>query len=875
MSPRAVAVWLDGWLTVIQELLLAVDEYLVKKDYRLQALSLLSSFVRLQPPHLHLVLQTPMIHHLLNSLLIDTSATVVDLALTVLVMFIPHITSCLVSILPKLLLTYARVLCWDQYYRKIGEMADPAEAQEPNQQSENGSSVLGIDESWEQLQCSVDTVDAIAPQANYLFTFLYGLFPLNFMNFVRKPRRYLKMKSYPRADDLDLRQGLIRTRTEEHRRVHLLHPSFFTTTPEDELIDNRWLKTDPADLVTECMGLCIAVSHTLNDPGPPPTAKLPEIPKPPGQKNGTKNEALLSSDEETTVATPSGDAKSTSWRNTQSTTITIPTSPFNVEPGRLPVRESSGASLRDMASHSRNNSPEKSEPNERPATAGQSSPTRQSSRPSSSEKHLHSLQGFAQTVSLSPYPHSALPIGNANNTAALQREIMLLKNDLNFERYLKQQHLAHIGNLQRKSVSEATVASETENLLNTNRNLKAKLIKANDLYTQLKKETMTSRSQAKKYEEQLSSKLKAYREEEKRWQMEASQLHHELEKAQNECEHLKNLIVESELREQHTRNNLIALQRDLEDMDTLRAQLRDAEAKLQKYELRDLDFQRTREDHERFRNELETVKLELQARDVERDRTKKAYDYKIAVLEARLRSAQVPQPGQLPASVQQMIDSALAGTNAKLAQLRKSHAKLLQKYADLELRNLELEAPSEQRTMTAPGTSAGNPARANSVLSLTRYADDATGPAASLGSAVARRNSHRAAAAGRKPHAFSDPSFFEENLLPENDDVVATQKPLSANAISLSLDRDRERLPMRLESLADIKPGVQEQGDSVGILPIHGLEDQELKAQHDFAPRPTESLPSSRSGFGGEGGGGLSGKPLSSSQVRVYGRGMW
>jgi hypothetical protein len=789
----------------------------------------------------------------------DTSATAVDLALTVLVMFIPHITSCLVSILPKLLLTYARILCWDQYYKKAAEASDQAEAQESNQQSENGSSVFDIDESWEQLQHSVDTVDAPAPQANYLFTFLYGLFPLNFMNFVRKPRRYLKMKSYPRADDLDLRQGLIRTRTEEHRGVHLLHQSFFTTTPEDELIDNRWLKTDPADLVTECMGLCIAVSHTLKDPGPPPTAKLPDIPKLPARKSSTKHEALLSSDEETIAATPTADAKSISWRNTQSTTMTVPTSPLN-DFGRSPVHRSSKTSLLDPVPHSGN------ETNEKSVTNGQTSPVRQSSRPPSSEKHLHGLQGFAQTVSLNPNPHSSLPAGVANNTAALQREIMLLKNDLNFERYLKQQHLAHIGNLQRKSVSEATVASETENLLNTNRNLKAKLVKANDLYTQLKKETMTSRSQAKKYEEQLSTKLKAYREEEKRWQLEASQLHHDLEKAQNECEHLKNLIVESELREQHIRNKLVTLQRDFEDLDTLRMQLRDAEAKLQKYELRDLDFQRTHEDHEAFQTELETLKLELQARDIERDRTKKTYDYKIAVLEARLRSAQTLQPGSpLPTSVQQMIDSALAGTNAKLAQLRKAHARLLQKYTDLELRNLNLDSPSDQRPTTTSAVVAGNVPRPGSVLSLTRYADDTTGPA-SLGSAMARRNSHRAAAVGRKPHAFSDPNFFEENLLPEHDDAIVAPKPLSVNAISKSLDRERT---MWLES--DPKLRIQEQEDSIGPVPMHGLENQEPKLpQHDFAPRLTESLPGSR---GGETGG-LNGKLPSGSQARVFGRGM-
>ena len=851
-----------------RELLLAIDEYLVKKDYRLQTLSLLSSFVRLQPPHLHLVLDTPLIQHLLDCLLIDTSSTVVDLALTNFIMFIPHITSCLVSILPKLFLAYSRVLCWDQYYKKSPEDAEAAETSDDILPADGGSSVYDIDEDWEQLQSCVDTVDALSPQANYLFTFLYGLFPINFMNFVRKPRRYLKAKNYPRADDLDLRQGLIRTRTESHRTVHLLHSNFFTTTVEDELTDNRWLKTDPADLVTECMSLCIAVSHTLSDPGPPPTSKLPDLPKTPTTKHSSKTDALLASDEDAqTNGTASAEAKSASWRNTQSTAITVPSTGTSVNFSQATIHESSRTSLRDQLALSRNNSPGKTDGND----GADKSPTSihipipiQTSRPSSHSNDLHRLQGFAHTVSRSPQPRSPLPVGGHDTNAALQREVMLLKNDLNFERYLKQQHISHIANLQRKSVSEATAASETENLINSNKALKAKVIKANDLYSQLKRETTTSRSQAKKYEEQLSSKLKSYREEEKRWQAEAEQLRHHLDKAQREAEHLKNLIVESELREQHTRNKLITLQRDFDDLGTLRTTLADAEAKLSKYELRDLDFQRAQEDHELLRNELETLKMELTSRDAGHERAKRTYEQKIAVLEARLRTAQstVPAGGPLPPSVQQMLDSALAASNAKLQQLKRAHARLLQRYTELELRNLELEAPEARAAAALPprpsasaGAGSGSPLppRPNSVLSLTRFADDiALGAGAAPAAALLRRNSTRAttsaggpvAAAGgpsggavRRPHAFSDPAFFEENLLPANEEVVQT--PLSKGVLSASLDRSGGPPPVNVKT-------------------------------HDFqAAQPLDA----RSAVGADAGLTPKDRAVVGSQARIYGRG--
>ena len=873
-----------------RELLLAVDEYLEMKDYRLQSLSLLSSFVRLQPPHLHLVLETPLVQHLLNCLLIDTSSTVVDLALTNLIMFIPHITSSLVSILPKLFLVYSRVLCWDQYYKKTPESAETPDDADDATSPDGGGSVFDIDETWEQLQSCVDTVDALSPQANYLFTFLYGLFPINFMTFVRKPRRYLKAKAYPRADDLDLRQGLIRTRTESHRAVHLLHSNFFTTTLEDELTDNRWLKTDPADLVTECMSLCIAVSHTLNDPGPPPTSKLPDIPKTPNAKQIAKADALLASDEDAqTYGTTSAEAISASSRNTQSTVITIPSVGPSTNLSPVDAHKSSRTSLRDQLARSRNNSPGKTDGNDGAEKSPTSREPNQSSRPSSSNG-LHRLQGFAHTVSRSPHPHSPLSASGGDSNVALQREIMLLKNDLNFERYLKQQHISHIATLQRRSVSEATAASETENLFNANKVLKARLIKANEFYSQLKRETNTSKNQTKKYEEQLSSKLKAYREEEKRWQAEAEQLHHELEKAQRETEHLKNLIVESELREQHTRNKLITLQRDYDDLSTLRTTLGDAEAKLQKYELRDLEFQRAQEDHELLRNEFETLKMELTSRDANHERMKKTYDQKISVLEARVRTAQgtLPAGGPLPASMQQMMDLTLAASNAKLQQLKRAHARLLQRYTELELRNLELDAPDagappqkpsqlQHQQLARPSVSAGGatplPPRPNSVLSLTRFADDiALAPGAGVASlggngisstALLRRNSTRATTSAgivggpiaamtagggvRRVHAFADPAFFEENLLPANDDV--SQTPLSKGVITASLDRAGAQPPPPPLPLQPTMPSLK---------------------THDFqASQPLDA----RSIMSAEGGVLPKDKTAVGPQSRVYGRG--
>lgn len=284
-------------------------------------------------------METSIIIHLHNCLLIDLSGTVVDLALTVLIMFLPHIASSLYASMPKLFLIYARILCWDQYTSssidspKDGDIT-PTEKTSDGESA--GSRALEVDADWQPLDRLFNTVEAISPKANYLFTFCYGLFPLNFMNFIRKPRRFLKMKSYPNADDLNLYQDVIRRRTENHRTLHRLHPSFFTTTPEDELTDNRLLKMDATDIVTECLALCVTTPNTLIAPGPPPSTKLPDLPKEARKpKLSIRSDALLAGDldEITHSATSPTEFRShNSWRNTQSSTLTAFTGPCSSQP---------------------------------------------------------------------------------------------------------------------------------------------------------------------------------------------------------------------------------------------------------------------------------------------------------------------------------------------------------------------------------------------------------------------------------------------------------------------------------------------------------------------------------------------------------------
>ncbi|KAF2258513.1 hypothetical protein CC78DRAFT_114438 [Lojkania enalia] len=670
-----------------KDFLLALDRLLIQKQYRIQALNLLSAFVRLQPPHLYLVLETPLILHLEKCLLIDTSSTVIELSLMVLIMFLPHITGSLTSDhhLAKLFLIYSRLLCWD----KFGASDDANEDDGAAHDSADDRSEEDHEQAWEKIHQSMDYPDTSPPTLLHYFTFLYGLFPLNFMNFIRKPRKFLKSLAFPGADDFDIDQDLIHSRTEPYRRVHLLHPNMFATTIEDELAENRWLKSDPADIVTECMDLCVAVSPTLADPGPPPTSKLPDLPAPPVQDTPQPDFTL---DDDGTTANESA----VSWRNTQSTVFAASTN-GQPETFDIPPKAKSVKSAKSSKSAS-------------PLLKGRDVMDSPTLGPAKGEKKQHflgapiatsrgptnspSLENFAQAVTTASASNSPTHSDFQNQSmAALQREVMLLRNDLNFERYLKLQHLAHIGQLQRKHIKEATAEAETQNLINTNRTLKARLAKSNELYAQLKKETLTSRSQSKKWESELSQKVRSYREDQKIWQGGEENLRFELQKTQQDCEHLKKMVEKAEAEQLKAQQRTRALEFELEDYGNVRRELEALQDKILMFEDQSKELDALIAERNELRNELEIANMRLNSRERERERSIKAYERRISELESRLQSADKNpgKPGQLPSSVQQMLDSALAANNAKLQQMKKTHYRLLEQYTELEMKYHDLE----------------------------------------------------------------------------------------------------------------------------------------------------------------------------------------
>lgn len=808
--------------------------------------------MRLQPPHLHLVLETQLLQHLEKCLLIDTSTVVLELALVVLIMLLPHICGSLTSDhhLPKLFLIYTRILCFD----KLSKSEDQNQERDDEKEYEDSEDEEDLDSendlSWEQLQ-PAEGEEGGSPTLMHYFTFLYGLFPLNFMSFIKKPRRYLKSLNFPTARDFDLDQQLIYSRTEPYRTVHLLHPNMFTTTIEEELSENRWLKSDPADVVTECMDLCVAVSASLEDPGPPPTAKLPPVPP------------LPEVPAEFTLDEP-GQESEVSWRNTQSTMFVPPSDiPDVPETADMPLRSKSVVSAQSVKSASpllktvdMMDSPTLPPAKESLKQNLLGASTASAQRRVNPQPSLDSFARSAAGTISPPHPH----VDFHNQTmSSLQREIMLLRNDLNFERYLKLQHLSHIGQLQRKHIREAAAEADTQNLINTNKTLKARLNKANELYNQLKKETLQSRNHSKKWENDLNSKVRVYRDSEKTWHSEEESLRFELQRTQSDYEHLRKIVEKAEAEQLRAEQRTRALEYELEDYSTIRKELETAQQKVLEYEEQAQGLHSLIQERNDLRNDLEIANMRLNSREAERERSISAYERRIMALEQQVQATErsAGPPGQLPASVQQMLDSALAASQAKLQSLKRAHQNLAAQHTELQLKYQDLEAEHQ------------------AVLGRFEI-HEKTGHHEYAQSQLSRNSSLREGNhyGLRAPPALStEPSINEEREY--FSDIHSPTSP--TNAISPVAQR-----PTRLDSMPShgsqrsqrVPPGPSMYPAFGGALHADLYEPQVL-ARSNAAAAQSSAKSSFSVDTEGSGGKGEKDKVEPESKVRVYGRGKW
>ncbi|KAK4199636.1 putative tuberous sclerosis 1 protein [Triangularia verruculosa] len=671
-----------GFMTVL-------NGFIMKKDDRNAALTLLINFVSSGPPHLHLILQTPLFQSLLQSLQRDESTNTVTIALLALNMILPFIPSDLVAYLPTLFNIYARLLFWDrdslftQQHTEMGEGKDGPWATMP----------------WEKVLMDPDYDGSSIHYLQNYFNLLYGLYPINFLDYIRKPHRYLRHANNP--EDIDVQAMEIRDRSERFRKMHLLHPNFYNLTIESERTDlSRWLRSEADEVLADCTALQIQPgSSALNfqtDASLPgvPASVLSECPD-----QDSREFALLSS--------PVVESSHQS--------MTIPSLALDRPGSQLSHSTPSGYNTPEARSRRGGDSPTLPPQLQPSASHSRLQDLIHSNKLIKSGLHQSLNSDSVPSLVLSPQEQPGeksplLPpttqisqqegrasVDLAEQTALLQHERLLLLNDLQYERFIKQQHMMHMGELRRKQVREAATEAETQNLVMANRSLKQRLDEAKRSEAQNKKEFDNRRNMAKKWEDSLSSKLKVLRDEQKRWVQEEADLRRQLEKARGEIESLRRIVDEAEKKRLESEQNLEAVDISTGMIEKLKAEIARLSATEHMFHGKEVKMQTAMQEAAAAEAKTEQLSKELAAREEQLERQRRHYQNEIENLKSDLGKAL--QNKQQPSSkeVVAAYEGALAEARAKNTDIQKQYAALMRKYTVLKSSLLDMQCEANEK----------------------------------------------------------------------------------------------------------------------------------------------------------------------------------
>ncbi|KAK0735712.1 Hamartin protein-domain-containing protein [Apiosordaria backusii] len=671
-----------GFMTVL-------NDFVMRKDDRNVALSLLQYFVSSGPPHLHVILQTPLFQSILQSLQRDESTNTVAIALVALNMILPFIPSSLVTYLPTLFNIYARLLFWDrdslytQQNTEMGQGKDGPWATMP----------------WDKVLMDPDFDGSRIPHLQTYFTLLYGLYPINFLDYIRKPHRYLRHAN--NAEDIDVQATEIRDRSERFRKQHILHPNFYNLTIESEKTDlSRWISSEADEVQANCMSLKI-------EPGPLPLniaadASLPGVPASvlsEGPDQDSREFALLSS--------PVVDSSRQS--------MTIPSLALDRPGSQLSHSTPSGYNTPEPRSRGGGDSPTLP-----PQLAPSASHSRlqdliHSNKVIKSGLHPSLNSDSVPSLVLSPQEQPGekspfLPpttqisqqqgrasVDLAEQAALLHHERLLLLNDLQYERFIKQQHMMHMGELRRKQVREAATEAETQNLVMANRSLKQHLDEAKRNEAQIKKEFDNRRNISKKWEDSLSNKLKILRDEQKQWVLEETELRQQLEKARGEIESLRRIVDEAEKKRLESEQNLEAVDISTAMIEKLKAEIVRLSATEHLFHGKEIKMQTAIQEAAAAEARAEQLSKELAAREEQLQRERRHYQTEIDGLKSELGKALQNKQQTSSKEVMAAYEGALAAARAKNTDLQKQYAALMRKYTVLKSSLLDMQCDAMEK----------------------------------------------------------------------------------------------------------------------------------------------------------------------------------
>jgi len=290
------------------------------------------------------------------------------------------------------------------------------------------------------------------------------------------------------------------------------------------------------------------------------------------------------------------------------------------------------------------------------------------------------------------------------NVARLHRKNLLLQIDLNFERYMKQQHMGYVGELRRRQLREAATEAEAQNLIMVNRSMKHRLEEAKRAELQVKKESDIRRNMGKRLEADLTSKLRALREEQKQRRAEEAALKHDLEDAQGECQRLRKLITDAEEASLKSKQDSEAMDISAEEIAKLRAEIARLSAAERRYQGKEMEMQTAIQEAAAAEAKAEMQSMRLAAHENELAKVMESYESRILTLnKQRAEAIEDNQDNRRDNDVGAVLESALAASRAKQAEMQKQFGLLMKKYTALQSAFATAQREvEEKRTVPSP-----------------------------------------------------------------------------------------------------------------------------------------------------------------------------
>ncbi|KAF9107178.1 hypothetical protein BGX27_008854 [Mortierella sp. AM989] len=155
----------------------------------------------------------------------------------------------------------------------------------------------------------------------------------------------------------------------------------------------------------------------------------------------------------------------------------------------------------------------------------------------------------------------------------LERDLLMAKNELNFELFLKQQHIQQISKVHRAHVLDASVEAERQNLYNTCRSLKAQLQETRLLLEKEKNELEKRKKNQSHWDTELKNKMQMFRDERKQLQFEVERLKQDIKDTRQSQEIQERLLIDERKGAFHLKNTIEDLSPKLKRMEEYEKQI--------------------------------------------------------------------------------------------------------------------------------------------------------------------------------------------------------------------------------------------------------------------------------------------------------------